>query len=498
MKSNVRNEKNNERALFYRKRGDAEFQKSNWSGAMKYYNRSLCFAKMGSVHMGVAYAKRAQCFFQLKMYEKCLVDMDLARFANYPRQQYALLQMREDECLKLIANGVEPTPTLPRLDFAPDAKFPEMANVLKIIKSNGKWQIAARTDIKVGQIVLVERSFVSTYTESSQKCCICSANFANLVPCNQCSSALMCPECNGSIIHQVECDAQVLFEDNYAPVSDTFRSILLAMTMFDDADELMNFVEPVISGDLAKIPTSITDQNSKYRGFLHLAPMISSTNMKDDSSMAFVNCNSLMGHPIVNEYFHTERHRRFLMHLVFHHLNALKFRGVNSCVVGFENAAESTDYALVLATSFTHSCAPHITLKMMDGYAVLITVLPVKKGQHLKLSFNELILLKEVDDRQREMLEEFEIKCNCRRCKFELQDQNTVLVDQDMLNDLDFQFIAKHLDDSMQNNIDHSDKITARAESFLNKFGHEGWNDFLDVAYMCYYCDLRKRYEFFD
>lgn len=485
-------EKNAKRSLFYRKSGDAEFKQSNWSTAMKYYNRSLCYAKVNSVDVGIAYAKRAQCFYQMKMYDKCLIDLDLARFSNYPKQHYALLKMRETECMKLIADGAKSMSALPKLSLEPNTNYPEMVNALKIGKNNGKWQLIARADIKTGQIVMVEKSFVTTYTESYQKCCICALSYANLVPCHQCSSVLMCPECNGSILHQVECDAEVLFDGEYASCSGTFRSVLLAMTMFDDADGLIDFVEPIIAGDLSKIPSSVSDQMTKYRAFLYLAYDF---DIRGDSSMAFLHFSALMSHPIVSEYFHTEKHCRFLMHLIFHHLTALKFRSVNTCMMAFDNATESTDYAFLLTTNFIHSCAPHITLKTIDGHAVLVTVRPVKKGQHIQLSLDELMVLKAVEDRQSDILENFGFKCNCERCKFEMKESEISTVDEVMLIDRDFKFIAKHLDKNASNHHDDLDEISDCSESFLNKFGHAKWNDFLDMIFMCYFCSIRKKYD---
>lgn len=485
----VHSEKSEEQSIVYRKRGDLLFQQSKWYEAMKYYNRCLCLAKVGTEHMGIGYAKRAQCFFQLKMYEKCLMDLDLARFSNFPRQQYALLEMREAECLKRIAEGIEAESFVPKLSLEPSKKFPEMANVLKIVHNpKANWYIVSTTDIKVGEIVMIEKSFVATYNESYQKCSICSVSFANLVPCNKCSKVLLCPDCNGSILHQVECDAQVLFSNNYPPVSDTFRSILLAMTLFEDADELINFVESIVATDLSDIPQSIHDQKTKYRGFLQMTQ--NTIDMKEDPPIAFINYTSLMGHATVNQYFHTEQHRRFLIHLVFHHFSALKIRGLNSIARGFDNVTEETDYSLILSTNFEHSCAPHLTLRMVDGFAVMITCRPIKKGQRITLSQNEMIIMNNVKERQKELQEEFGYECKCERCKLENDMSN--IPDPRLLADRDFQFIIQQLNSNSRCDEQHSDQLAKCSENFLNKYGHHKWNEALDIAFLTYYCSIKK------
>ncbi|XP_055306313.1 uncharacterized protein LOC129570647 [Sitodiplosis mosellana] len=490
----VSSEKCDEQSIVYRKQGDALFQQGNWREAMQFYNRCLCLAKVASSHMGIGYAKRAQCFFNLGMYEKCLLDLDLARFSNFPRQQYALLEMREAECLKRMAEGADTVSIVPKLSLKASEKYPEMANGLKMMRdADANWYIVATKDIKVGEIVMVEKSFISTYIESYQKCCICSVTLANLLPCNKCSKVLMCPDCNGSILHKVECDAQVLFCDNYPPVSDTFRSILLAMTMFEDADELMNFIEPIVATDLSKLPPSINDEKSKYRGFLHLAH--DSFNLKEDTAMAFVNYSSLMGHDTVSQYFHTEQHQRFLMHLVFHHFSALKSRGLSSTVVGFDDDTEQTDFTFLLATNFGHSCAPHLTLRIVDGYAVMVSVRPITKGQPVLLSQNEMILMNSVDERQQAMQDELGHKCNCERCEFQTSTPNVFIRDPRRAADPDFQFIIRQLNSNTRYDDANCEDFVKCAERFLNKYGHQKWDDVLDTVFLCYYCATKSKYE---
>lgn len=68
-------------------------------------------------------------FLQLKMYGKCLLDLDLARFSNYPRKFSILLKMREADCLRLLADGGENDQLTPKLSINPNENYPEMADV---------------------------------------------------------------------------------------------------------------------------------------------------------------------------------------------------------------------------------------------------------------------------------------------------------------------------------------------------------------------------------
>lgn len=491
----VRDEKDDAQSIVYRKKGDELFRQSEWQAAIKYYNQSLCFGEIGSAQIAIGYINRAQCFYQLKMYENCLVDLDLVRYSNFPRQQVALLALRETECMKLIADGAESSMLIvPKLSFAPNEKYSEMANVLDIVRGgDGEWHIVAKEDINVGKIVMVEKHFISTYNDSYRKCCICCKSLTNLVPCNKCSNVLMCPKCSGSILHQVECDAQVLFHDHYPLASDTFRSILLAMTIFEHADELMDFVDPIVRDDLTKLPNSISNQKTKYRGFLQLAH--NAIDLKEDIMMVFTNYSSLLAHEVVNLYFNTETHRRFLMHLVFQHYSALKFHNVSTTIDSFDNIIEETEFNFILGSNFEHSCAPHLTMRIFDGYGVFITVRPINKGQSLKLSFNEAIVTSDFETRQNELLDEFGYKCDCERCQLEDDTCDELFDDEQTTSDPEFQFIIRKLDiknDSIDN--DDKDGVTKRAEHLLNKYGFKKWNKCLDLIFICFYCAMKKKY----
>lgn len=503
MDQNPRYEKNDAQSILYRKQGDELFHQKKWYEAMKIYNQSLCLAEIRSSNLGIGYAKRAQCFYQLKMYENCLLDLDLARFANYPRPSYELLDIREVECLKLIeerpadSNEGLKAPIVPSLSFKPHDSYPEMANVLEIERNkDSDWQIVAKEDIKVGKIVLVEKSFISMLNQSYDKCCVCSRTLTNLLPCNKCSKVLLCPKCHCGKIHDVECDAEMLFFGNYHSVSDVFRSILLAMSIFKNADDLMNFVKKVVTGDLSQVPDTISDLKTKYRGFLHFAH--DSVDLIECGPIAFILFNTLMGHCVVQQFFRTAQHHRFLMHLTFHHQAALKVCGVASPVIGYDNQIEEIDYNLILGVNLNHSCAPHLALKMVEGFAIMITLRPIRKGERVLLAFNELHVFGELEERQQGLLEELGYECDCVRCKIETKNTRIVVKDPKMLRDPDFQFITQHLECDCDGEPEHLDELKKRGEAFLERYGRQEWDECLNAVFICYYYAFKKTHEGFN
>ncbi len=69
--------------------------------AMYLYNESICFAQ-SSKNLSLGYANRSSCFFAMGMYNRCLLDIQLARDAGYPERLMLKLQNREEICKKAL------------------------------------------------------------------------------------------------------------------------------------------------------------------------------------------------------------------------------------------------------------------------------------------------------------------------------------------------------------------------------------------------------------
>lgn len=91
--------KSDKRSTQFRLQGNAKVKETLWHEAMKFYNNSLCTAEIASENVSLAYANRSLCFLKLSMYDKCLVDIELAINANYPKQLWSKLEERRAFCL---------------------------------------------------------------------------------------------------------------------------------------------------------------------------------------------------------------------------------------------------------------------------------------------------------------------------------------------------------------------------------------------------------------
>lgn len=112
--------------------GNRKFCAGQWSAAMNQYNKSLCFAQINSENCALAYAKRAECFFEMEFYRKALNDIELAYRANIPKRFHAKLDECKQKCHKMSCQTQRQAIDPIRLSFEANKQYPCMANVLEL------------------------------------------------------------------------------------------------------------------------------------------------------------------------------------------------------------------------------------------------------------------------------------------------------------------------------------------------------------------------------
>ncbi|XP_031627766.1 SET and MYND domain-containing protein 4-like, partial [Contarinia nasturtii] len=234
--------KSSAKATEYRQKGNELFAEKKWIYAMEYYNKSLCFAKEGSELMGLAYANRSSCFFNMQMYSKCLTDIENAKQNNYPEEKMSKLDERKAKCSAILTKETDQSDIFePKLDYEPNENFPCFANVLRIAQNNENGRhVVATTNIDVGKTVMVDQSyFAETFNQKYGRCNICLRSAEILKPCQKCAFTMFCPRCEGNSFHDFECDINLNYFGSLSFMSFrmvVIRSILLAMDAYPDID----------------------------------------------------------------------------------------------------------------------------------------------------------------------------------------------------------------------------------------------------------------------
>ncbi|XP_037042566.1 SET and MYND domain-containing protein 4-like [Bradysia coprophila] len=471
-------QKSDEKSSMFYSNGNRAFETSDWREAMKCYNASLCFAEINSKNTSFVYASRSVCFFQLKMYRKCLVDIDLAEQANYPVHLLPTLHEQRRRCLERMKSDDERGEFVPILSYGDDENFPGMANVLRLqFTENFGRHIIAKTDISVGKTILVEEPFTSRLVGIQHiNCAACLKTTMNFIACEHCTGALFCDStCADNYYHKIEC-AEHWF-DSKSPNEFYMRSIITALNIFDNnAERLQEFVEDAINENVNTAPESLNDLKSKYRALLQLNTFTSDKNRKLHYRPAYMIFYSLMTLESIKKIFDTKPKRRFLMHLALHHyvvISINNFRNVDCDAIEDEGA-------FIICSYFNHACAPNLMVKRTGQYRYCVTVRPIKAGQQLFVTyFGDLFCEQPVEHCQEYLLANFNFRCTCERCKPHILKMNS----EHLLSDPEYSYLCTEQFKQPAQGYDIQKLIHLQGKfvDLLNRFG-EHWSRELDTV----------------
>ncbi|XP_031631949.1 uncharacterized protein LOC116346156 [Contarinia nasturtii] len=480
--------KNEEKSIKFREEGNALFTQLDWYAAMEKYNESLCYARYDSKNLGLAYANRSACFYQLEMYEECLADIEMAIKSGYPENFHWKLKNRKIDCQKMMIKGIQRDDFGTKLSFECDPIFPCMANVIRFGRDEtGTYALYANEHIDIGKTIVLEKA-VSTYVcdRFGLRCFVCLKTQCNLRPCPMCTAAMFCSdECYDYWGHFFECrhtyskdkklNGTVMFE---------VRLIMQVVAMFKKPSELIGFVETTLREDPEELPDHLMDTKSIYRAYLKQPILPSYLNTQEFFISAFAAFSTVLTYAQFKSY-QKEKNRRFLMHLIMHH-----------CLVSHRNAARkivSGDSELCMSTSlmmkyFKHSCAPNVSMIDLNGHAVFYTHRPVKRGEKLEISILN-ILMEPTSTRRRMLLENpvYGGICNCIRCQGlgnNMQDIFEIITDRNF---------GELFQGTVFRDRKHLMMVIERCESFLTKNQNRAFSEPIAqlITYYTELCNIR-------
>lgn len=454
----------------YRQNGNTSFEKGFFINAIEWYNKSLCFAENGSRTLGLAYANRSNCFLKLKMFGKCLVDIELAMQNQYPSQLMGKLERRRNDCLKLMETEDDQSDSsAPKLDFEANEQFPCLANVVDIQSGDGfGHRIIAAADIDVGKTVMVEPCYIGvTKFDHYKICMLCLRERLNFTPCPKCTSALFCSNCKDSKLHGIECDMNYGCPADFK-FMDVVRSISLAKNAFQNVDELIACVENMVMNRGGTVqPLNLVDAKSKYCAFFQSSRAWWMYPLHLEQAYLFYQL--LLEHREMAAFFRTNAHRRFLMHLVQHHVAMILQGAYNKRIAPIGGQGITDTYINIVAKHLSHSCIPNVCHVLKNGSVNCIVIRPIKKGDELFISY--ITLHDSQSDVQRQLLlKQRGVDCDCQRCELKVSSSNP-----QMKADSNFQDIQRMFKVQMfYNGFYDGKKIDAMKKKcfdFLHKFG---------------------------
>lgn len=178
----------------YRIKGNAFYKQRTFDAALVEYNKSLCCAPAKSKELGLAYANRSSIYCEVRMYQKCVENIKLARENNYPGEKMKTLDDREQKCLKLIKSGLRDVEfdvwDFFKLSYKANKRIPFIIDGLELAENEkyGRMIVTTR-DLKAGNIIAIEEPAFKVLDEIALKyrCSYClKNNHYSLIPCEKC------------------------------------------------------------------------------------------------------------------------------------------------------------------------------------------------------------------------------------------------------------------------------------------------------------------------
>lgn len=452
----------------------------NFSDGMELCTKALCLARLASTDFLLAYRYRSECFLGLKMYKKCLDDIELARNVSQeePLKHLEMLDLEQfqvkcyAELRKNLVNGISEE-TESRLTYEADANYPCMANVLELrYNEEFGYHIIAKCDIDVGQKIVIEKSFTSVTTVANLVACFtCQRTQMNFIPCDDCVEVVFCDDnCKErNKLHPFICGIPLEnFPKNQLLI---MQSISIAVNTFENLDPLINFVQDSVDSPI--LPLSLGNTKSNYKFFLKLYSGKTNEISQDSFQSAQLAFTELRKLTFIQKLFCSEIEQRFLMHLVMLHTLIIEYNAFGVT----QKSGQRTETVCAISSLFNHSCAPNV-LRIGDSIQTLITMRPIKKGEQLFISYSDI---EDGASRLSHLESQYGFRCKCDKCV------PKSIPKKKIIKDSNYRFVMKKMEKQKHYENDEKRKVLMRkCKKLLNSYGHLPWCEELDAVMKTY------------
>lgn len=491
----IRPEKSNQKSLDARNLGNFHFKERNYVEALKYYNKSLCFAPIDSENLAIAYANRSAVYANTGFYKFGLENIECALKGNYPQKIIEKLNQRKKECLEKMKKSVDSYQKLTkekseiRLSGKSHQRVSGMHEGLGIASSIkfGR-HIVAKQSFKPGDVIIVEKPFVKSLLsvdviDGSQykRCANClKSEFFNVFPCDFCTKAMFCSEkCREEAFeafHEFECPffgaqldylmlrlalmAITTFKGDIEQIQELSKA---SLTVFDedyDSKEKENHLK-VLRAHAAFAPPITLDESFQVSNtcaliwhFLDLSsfkPLLGSVDL-ENLFLSF-----LYDYGIVSQFYS-------------HSLLTMARTPVDKEKVDGQFSPQKYGTTLLTITSLlNHSCAPNVTRMGNDDSIAIVVRRNIASGDQIFDSYGPHHLNDKIKARQETIKKKYAFDCCCEACT----------MDYGLLNDLEMEDLVEFFPlcagimKIMEYDKSWAEKAYPQSKKFLEKFGEK-------------------------
>lgn len=222
--------KNTDTSEMYRYIGNDVFESKAYETAFQLYNLAVIHAPLGSRELIAAYSNRSAVLCKIKKYSAALIDIEKCLSLDCSQELKNKLKKRKEECVSNMwqedvahnnelgeLNDAKASVEFFKVSGKRNPKYPFAKNAVNIVLKDGKETIVAQSDIKLGEIIVIETAFVSGTLETNKLvlCYNCNKASYNMIPCKTCAHVVYCDEaCRDQCwkeFHNIECPMMEIY-----------------------------------------------------------------------------------------------------------------------------------------------------------------------------------------------------------------------------------------------------------------------------------------------
>lgn len=398
-------------ALLLREMGNKEYENNCFLNAMKFYNKSVAYAPLGSETLALAYGNRSAVCYQMGRYKDCLKNITLAK-EFFPMKGREKLIEREFRTVQLMLKENEPNKENEMLlSMRSHDKISTIANCLEL--KNGS--VCTNQDLYPGEIVVTEKPLVMLHSCTYDQCMYCLKKSYSLIACQRCNHAMFCNiDCRQKafdLYHKYECYFIHYLHNCDVEIWMGIRCALIAMKKFRDTNLLKIWQNKCCNLEYNPIYDCDVIANANDYDVMSLkcllnirAPPIQNypkipTKFKHNHILkTMFQTAGALGHMSHALKLNSDNIDFFILHFYNHILNScnfvkniitneLKYSNSNQYAVHKNNVYTATNRGFSIhgfASFFKISCEPNTSMFYTNSNTLIVKVIkPIRKGDEL-------------------------------------------------------------------------------------------------------------------
>ncbi|XP_044252516.1 SET and MYND domain-containing protein 4-like [Tribolium madens] len=406
--------KSDEIATKFREQGNEMYKKKKLKEAWEFYTKSVCYAEENSVNLGLAYANRSAVLFELDLHKQCLMDIKRALDHNYPQHLKPKLFVREKNSKNTEIEALTPHEAIPIVtNNNPRIQSASDCIAVQEEENWGRFVVATR-DIKIGEVLAVEKPFVVfVVNEFLNHCHECTSLCYNLIPCKTCTQAMYCSEsCRDYAFdkyHKYEC-----------PILATLRFL-----QFDKLKLLALKIALLVRNRYNEID-NLGKTLDFYRSdcYKEIHNLVSNTTKRSVSDLFERATAAALIYDLVKTHtkFFTDFNETTFKEVLLLHMQTgpSNFHEIVELVPNSSGTYEPEEIAsgaFAFLSLLNHSCCPNVARFSYGSTLVLRAIQNIQKGEQCFDNYGYHFALMDKNERKKRLQSQYYFDCVCKACE---------------------------------------------------------------------------------